>query len=125
MLITRRRSDQTSPGKWEFPGGKIEPGESPERALARELVEEIGARSDVGTIWDVLFHAYPRADVYLLVYRCRLAPGEVPTARTVADAVWARPADLPGYDLLEADAPLVRRLAREGAPPFAGPGEGE
>jgi len=114
VLITQRRADQSLPLQWEFPGGKVEPGESPEAALARELVEEIGATASVGRIWDVLFHAYPTFDLVMLVYACRLT-GE-PRAVEVADLAWVTPVDMQRYDILPADLPLVRRLAAEGPP---------
>ena len=115
VLLTQRRADQPLPRKWEFPGGKLEPGESPEQALIRELNEEIGARAEVGRIWEVLWHAYERFDVLLLVYACRLVePGAVRPIE-VADARWVAIEELADYDILEADAPLVARLEREGA----------
>ena len=118
ILITKRRADQAMPLQWEFPGGKVEPGEAPIDALARELREEIGVAAEVGRIWDVLFHAYPAFDLVMLVYRCRLAAGEVARAVEVADLVWADAAALPAWDILPADQPLVARLVAEGPPPF-------
>jgi len=116
ILITRRRPDQPLPDQWEFPGGKIEPGESPQRALARELVEEIGVRVAVGTVWDVLHHQYPSYEVLMLVFPCRLRAGEEPRALQVADLAWVRPSELDRFDILPADRPLIERLVREGAP---------
>ncbi len=117
VLITQRRADQSLPLQWEFPGGKVEPGEDPVAALARELEEELGVAARVGAIWDVLFHAYPAFDLVMLVYACRLVPGVQPRAVEVADLVWVRTEDLPGaWDILPADRPLVERLAREGPP---------
>ena len=107
ILLTQRRADQELPLYWEFPGGKIEPGESPQAALARELAEEIGATADVGPIWDVLYHAYPSYDVYMLVYQCRLLAA--PRAVEVADLAWVAPARLGDYRILPADAPLTAR----------------
>ena len=72
ILITQRRADQSLGGKWEFPGGKVEPGEAPVTALARELREELGVAAEVGRIWEVLFHAYPEFDLVMLVYVCRI-----------------------------------------------------
>jgi 8-oxo-dGTP diphosphatase len=118
VLVSQRRADQALPLQWEFPGGKIEAGESPATALARELREELGVTVEVGRVWDVLFHAYPAYDVLMLVYRCRLPLGEVPRTVEVADLVWRPPAQLDDLDILPADAPLVARLASEGAPPF-------
>jgi len=117
VLITQRRADQSLPLQWEFPGGKVEPGEAPVAALARELAEELGVEALVGAIWDVLFHPYPTFDLVMLVYACRLAPGAAPRAVEVADLAWVRTEELPGtWDILPADRPLVARLAREGAP---------
>lgn len=115
VLITQRREDQALPLYWEFPGGKVEPGEAPEAALAREIREELGVDVTVGRIWDVMFHAYPDYDVYMLVYRCELAAGAVPRAVEVKDLAWVPPARLGEYSILPADAPLVLRLQSEGA----------
>ena len=115
VLITQRRADQALPLQWEFPGGKVEAGEAPADALARELTEEIGVTVEVGRIWDVLFHAYPAFDLVMLVYRCRIASGE-PRAVEVADVAWVPAAELPTWDILPADRPLVDRLVSEGPP---------
>lgn len=115
VLITQRRADQALPLQWEFPGGKVEPGEAPVAALARELTEEIGVTVEVGRIWEVLFHAYPAFDLVMLVYACRIVAGE-PRAVEVADVVWVPFAELPAWDILPADRPLVDRLVSEGPP---------
>ncbi len=113
ILLTQRRADQPMPLKWEFPGGKVEPGEAPVDALAREIREELGCDARVGRIDDVVFHAYAEFDLYMLVYACTLV-GE-PRPVEVADARWVAPAELVGFDVLPADVALVRRLAAEAA----------
>jgi len=113
VLITQRRADQALPLAWEFPGGKVEPGESPEVALRREIAEELGVDVEVGRIWDVMFHAYPDDDVYMLVYRCRIVGDAAPRPVEVKDLAWVAPADLGRYPILPADAPLVTRLCEE------------
>ncbi|HTE54075.1 MAG TPA: (deoxy)nucleoside triphosphate pyrophosphohydrolase [Kofleriaceae bacterium] len=120
VLITRRRPDQPLPDQWELPGGKMEPGEAPDEALRRELVEELGARVEVGPIWDVLHHRYPDRAVLMLVYACRLMPGQTARCVEVADLAWVTPAELDAaaYDFLPADRPLLERLRREGPPAF-------
>ena len=115
VLISQRRADQSLPLQWEFPGGKVEPGEAPAAALARELMEELAITVEVGRIWDVLFHAYPAFDLVMLVYACRIVGGE-PRAVEVADLAWVAPGELPGRDILPADRPLVDRLVSEGLP---------
>lgn len=117
VLITQRRADQSLPLQWEFPGGKVEPGESPIAALARELSEELGVTAIVGRIWDVMFHPYPAFDLVMLVYACTLGPGQVPRAVEVADLAWVACSELPGgWDILPADRPLIDRLVAEGTP---------
>lgn len=116
VLITQRRADQAHPLQWEFPGGKVEPGEAPVAALVRELREELGVTVVVGQIWDVLFHAYPAFDLVMLVYGCRIVDG-APRAVEVADLAWVVAHDLARWDILPADRPLVERLGVERLPP--------
>ncbi len=112
VLLSRRRPDQPMPLLWELPGGKIEPGESPEHALAREVFEELGCHVTVGAIEDVVFHAYETFDLYMLVYGCALRDDE-PRAVQVAEIAWVEPGLLPSFDLLPADRPLARKLASQ------------
>jgi 8-oxo-dGTP diphosphatase len=111
ILLTQRRADQPMPLLWEFPGGKVEPGEAPDAALAREISEELGCPARVGRIDEVVFHAYPEFDLYMLVYACVL-DGE-PRPVEVAQLAWVAPPDLLRYEVLPADVALVERLARE------------
>ena len=114
VLLTQRRADQPMPLLWELPGGKVEPGEAPVDALAREIQEELGCGARVGRIDEVVFHAYADFDLYMLVYCCELL-GE-PRAVEVAQLAWVPPAELPSYPVLPADVTLVERLAREARP---------
>ncbi len=115
VLISQRRADQSLPLQWEFPGGKVEPGEAPVAAVARELREELGVEVDVGRVWDVLFHPSPEFDLVMLVYVCRVRAGE-PRAIEVAQVAWVQPGELPEWDILPADRPRVERLVAEGLP---------
>lgn len=116
VLITQRRADQSLPLQWEFPGGKVEPGESPVDGLRRELREELGAETIIGRIWDVLFHPYAEFDLVMLVYHCELGPGQKANCLEVKDLAWCLPDDLTRYDILPADRPLIGRLKDEGPP---------
>ena len=104
------------PLKWEFPGGKMEMGESPEVALRRELKEEIDVDVRVGRIWDVLTFAYPDFDLLMLVYPCQILANDKARCCEVADLAWVVPQEMASYDILEADSPLVERLQIEWLP---------
>lgn len=109
VLLTRRAEGQHLAGMWEFPGGKLEQGESPEAALARECLEECGIEIDVGEILDVTHHRYREKDVLLLFYRCVLRAGEVQNLQ-VAEHVWVTPEELDGYSLPPADLGVVAKI---------------
>lgn len=116
ILVTQRRADQPHPLAWEFPGGKVEVGEAPADALIRELREEIGVTVRAGRIWEVVYHRYPDYEVVMLVYPCRLAPGDEPRCEEVRATAWIAPRDLAAVAMLPADEPLVARLCAEGPP---------
>jgi len=115
LLVTQRRPDQSFGLDWEFPGGKVEPGEAPVDALVRELQEEIGVEVEVGGIWEVLFHRHADFDLCMLVYQCRISVG-APTAVEVHALRWVRCDELPGIGIMAVDQPLVDRLITEGIP---------
>lgn len=108
IMLCQRRPDAHNPLKWEFPGGKIEPGESPEAALARELSEELDIRVRVGRILDAVCHHYADRDVLVLFYDCEIAEGE-PKAVDCNAVAWAPPGALKAYDFAGADRAFVER----------------
>ena len=108
IMLCQRRPGAHNPLKWEFPGGKIEAGESPEAALARELMEELDIRVDVGRILDAVCHRYADRDVLVLFYDCRIAEGEPRTVDCNAVA-WAAPEAMRDYDFAGADRAFVER----------------
>ncbi len=109
VLITRRPDNSQHAGFWEFPGGKLEQGESPEQCLAREILEELGVRAEIGPIFDAVFHRYAWGDILLLVYHCHLLEREIRNLG-VAEHRWVLPEHLDQFKLLPADAPLVAKL---------------
>jgi len=110
VLLTRRAEGQHLAGLWEFPGGKLEEGESPEEALVRECREECGIEVQVEQILEVTHHRYSEKNVLLLFYRCGLRAGEVRHLQ-VADHAWVAPHELGRYPLPPADERVVARIA--------------
>ena len=115
LMICRRPAEAHNGLKWEFPGGKMEPGESPQQALAREMAEELDVRVQVDRVCDVVYYRYPDRDVLVLFYRCRITQGH-PRAMDGQAIEWASPESLPGFDFAGADRVFVDRLTRTGTP---------
>ena len=109
VLLTRRAEGQHLAGLWEFPGGKLEEGESPEAAVVRECQEECGIEVEVENILDVTYYRYPEKDVLLLFYRCMLRAGEVQHLQ-VADHAWVLTSEIDAYPLPPADERVVARI---------------
>jgi 8-oxo-dGTP diphosphatase len=116
LLITQRLHDDTLGGYWEFPGGKVDPGEELRAALARELREELGIETEIGAEVHQVVHAYPDRDVRLYFYEARILSGE-PQKLEVADLRWVTIPELMDYKFPDADRPLLQQLQLEGQPP--------
>lgn len=111
ILICRRKAEQSHPLKWEFPGGKLEPGETPAEALARELQEElgiVGARGDEIARYQ---YAYPGKNPILLIFfRVQSFTGE-PRNLIFHEMRWELPTNLGNFDFVDGDRDFIRSLA--------------
>lgn len=112
VLITQRHPNDMMGGKWEFPGGKIEAGETPEACLRRELQEELGIRADVYERYAVSTYTYPDRTIELLAYMAAIRAGQI-TLHEHSDARWAPIHELAQFDFCEADLPIVEKLCAQ------------
>lgn len=108
VLLAQRPTGKSMAGLWEFPGGKIEPGETPEAALIRELNEELGIDTWSSCLAPLTFASHAYEDFHLLmpVFACRKWQG-IPQAREQQALKWVRAADLGNYPMPPADLPLL------------------
>ncbi len=111
VLIAQRPPGKSLSGLWEFPGGKVEPGETPEAALIRELEEELGISTKTACLAPVSFasHSYDNFHLLMPLYACRKWQG-VPEAREHTALKWVRPRNLRDYPMPPADEPLIAAL---------------
>ena len=115
ILIAQRKRGGRHPLKWEFPGGKVEPGETPQAALARELREELSVEAAIGEEMDSYEVAYGDGfRAALRFYRVTQFNGE-PRNLQFEQILWESPQRLPDYDFLEGDLSFVAKVAREPA----------
>ncbi|MFW5684845.1 MAG: (deoxy)nucleoside triphosphate pyrophosphohydrolase [Spirochaetota bacterium] len=112
VLIALRRPGAPRGGLWEFPGGKVRPGESDEDALAREIREELGIVISVGRLTDTVRWTYPDVVIELRAYACTLRSG-TPIALEHDEVRWVRVSDLGLYAFAGADVSIAERLGRE------------
>lgn len=112
VLICQRKKGHRHELKWEFPGGKVEPGESPPQALERELEEELGIRARIGPEMERYQFCYQqKAPIELIFYRVAEFSGEARN-RIFEDIRWEAFGNLLRYDFLDGDVDFVRRLVR-------------
>ncbi|SDL18065.1 8-oxo-dGTP diphosphatase MutT [Paracoccus chinensis] len=108
VLLARRPAGKEMAGLWEFPGGKVDPGETPEAALIRELDEELGIETWNSCLAPLTFasHAYDSFHLLMPLYACRRWQG-TPRPREGQELAWVRASDLARYPMPPADLPLV------------------
>jgi len=111
VLIAQRPPGKAMAGLWEFPGGKVQEGETPEHALVRELKEELGIDVTESCLGAFTFASHAYADFHLLMplYLCRKWKG-IPAAHEHSALKWVRPGNLADYDMPPADKPLIAML---------------
>ena len=110
ILIAQRPADKHLGLKWEFPGGKVEPGEAPAAALLRELTEELGCTAVITRTLAPFLHDYTRVIIEMFPFVCHLAPGSPAPAALEHIAIrWVLPKELVAFDLAPADWPVVAR----------------
>ncbi len=112
LLIGQRKRSDTSPLKWEFPGGKVEAGETPEAALARELKEELGAKLQRSAPIGRTVHKYAATpeDLEILFYAVEIGESKI-IPRAFEQISWVLPKELGDFDFLAANAQVVAQLA--------------
>lgn len=111
VLLAQRPADKHLPLKWEFPGGKVEPGETPDAAISREIKEELGCELAILRALPRFTHQYPRTLIEMIPFVCRLAPGSPPPHLHEHVAVaWVAREELQHYDLAPADWPVLANL---------------
>ena len=108
ILLAQRPEGKSLAGLWEFPGGKVEPGETPEETLIRELDEELGIVTKVACLAPVTFasHSYEGFHLLMPLYICRRFEG-IPSGREGQAIKWVRPKSLRDYPMPPADEPLI------------------
>lgn len=113
VLVAQRPPHKLLPLKWEFPGGKVEPGEDPAAAIVREIREELGCEVTVTRAFASFTHDYKTVVIEMIPFACALVPGSAePHPHEHVALAWVSPAELQAYDLAAADWPVVAALSQ-------------
>jgi 8-oxo-dGTP diphosphatase len=111
ILIAKRKAGRFA-GKWEFPGGKVESGETPEECLKRELREELGVDARVGELLLANVHEYSHITIELMAFRAEIVSGNL-TLHDHSEVKWVAPEDLGLHEFPHADRPIIEKLVTE------------
>jgi 8-oxo-dGTP diphosphatase len=111
ILIGKRKAGRFA-GRWEFPGGKVEPGETSESCLKRELQEELGIEARIGPMVLSTEYTYSHMAIELITYRAEVLSGDF-CLRDHTEICWVAPEELDGYDFPEADRAVIEKLVAE------------
>lgn len=119
ILLAKRKAKDLLASKWEFPGGKIEPGETPEECLKRELFEEFSIETEIGEfIYSSTYH-YPHVSIELLAFKATFISGTF-VLHAHEGIRWVRKEELADYDLSGADIPIAKYIAQKNKPSLEG-----
>ena len=113
FLICKRPAHKARALMWEFPGGKVEAGESPQDALIRECMEELDITLDVGGMYMQVTHEYPDIQIRLSLYEAVIASGQLRGKEHEA-LCWILPREIPDFEFCPADVDIIDRIRREG-----------
>jgi len=112
VLIAQRGKNQNHAGKWEFPGGKVEAGETYVECLKREIMEELGIKIDVEDYFAESIYQYETGAIKLVAYRARYVDGKY-RLTAHSQIKWVKPEELDNYDFTPADVVFIRKLKEE------------
>ena len=112
LLACRRGPHSSLPGKWEFPGGKIEIDETPEAALKREIHEELDISISIQTVLDTVTHHYPDFTIALSPFLCQIKDSQSPKCIEHAELRWINPSEANSLDWAEADLPIIEQYKK-------------
>ena len=113
-LVGQRAAHKAQGGLWEFMGGKIEPGETPEAALARECCEELALEIENERIVDSVIHEYPEKTIRLTLISCTPCSGSTPTALEHQSVKWVLPEEMKNMPFCPADVELIEKVLEKG-----------
>jgi 8-oxo-dGTP diphosphatase len=111
LLLAKRNKDDPLEGKWEFPGGKIEEGETPEECMKRELHEELGIDAEVGEFICSSQYQYDHISIELFAFKIKAYTGEI-VPKDHSEIKWVAPSQFHEYDFPAADKPIIEKLIR-------------